>query len=355
MAILAVIGVHYGPNKVPGGFLGVDVFFVLSGFLITALLLQEREATSRVSLSSFYARRARRLLPALVLVLAAVAVYGVLEPHRPENAHVWRDTLAALFYVADFVQAAARHVESGMLSHTWSLSIEEQFYLVWPALLVLLIHRGASRRAIAWFVAIGAASTFADAYLLLGWGATTTRVQFGIDSRGGGLLIGCLLGLLVVWDLVPGRLERVAPAAAWIGLPVLAWAFLTPRYGFVAAQSYRQFVEAPLLVDLATAAVIFGIVFAPQTLMARGLSIGPMTWIGRVSYGLYLWHVPVGHVVSPGRLSLGLGSAGTNLVRTVVTLTIVTFSYYVVERPLLARRTREQSQPGATPSVARVE
>jgi peptidoglycan/LPS O-acetylase OafA/YrhL len=352
VAIVAVIGVHYGPEKVPGGFLGVDVFFVLSGFLITALLVQEREVTTRISMPSFYMRRARRLLPALLVMLAAVAVYGALYPHRPENAHVWRDTLAALFYASDFVQAAAHHVQNGMLSHTWSLSIEEQFYLLWPALFALLLYRGGPRKVICFVVALGAACTFTDGYLLLSQaGASATRVQFGLDSRGGGLLIGCLFGLLVAWDMVPQWLRRAAPVVTWVGLPILAFAFLTPRYGFVEGNPYHQFVEAPLLVGLVTALVILGVIYAPLTWPARMLSTKPATWVGRVSYGIYLWHFPIAHIFAPGSIDFGMGKPGAQAGRVLATVVIVCLSWYLVEQPILQGRWgRGQRRTPGTPA-----
>src|SRR4051812_8790504 len=162
VAILAVIGFHYGPTKVGGGYLGVDVFFVLSGFLITALLVQERENKGGISLPAFYLRRARRLLPALFIMLVAVAVYGAIYPHRPESAHLWRDIAAAVFYVANWVHGLGHSLETGLLAHTWSLSVEEQFYLLWPATLVILLARRASRRTIAIVVAIGIAASLTD-------------------------------------------------------------------------------------------------------------------------------------------------------------------------------------------------
>ena len=338
IAILGVIGFHYGPTKIAGGYLGVDVFFVLSGFLITSLLVQERENKGGISLPAFYLRRARRLLPALGIMLVAVAVYGAIYPHRPESAHLWRDIAAAVFYVANWVHGVGHTLETGLLAHTWSLSVEEQFYLIWPAVLVLLLARKASRRTIAIVLGVGIVASFVDANLLYHAGVNPPRLAYGLDTRGIGLLIGCLLGLAVGWQVIPERVRRWAVFTPWIGLAMLAVVFLSHRYLLVPQHAFREFVEAPPIVDLATALIIFGVVYADRTLPARALSIPVAVWIGQVSYGLYLWHFPMGEWVERAHFNLGLGDAGLQFMKLVATLVVVTLSFYLVERPILEGR-----------------
>jgi peptidoglycan/LPS O-acetylase OafA/YrhL len=336
IAILAVIAFHYGPSRVPGGFLGVDVFFVLSGFLITALLVQERSTTGAISLPAVYGRRARRLLPAAGVMLAFVAAYGLLFPDRPETQHVWRDIAAALFYVANWVHASAGQATGGLLDHTWSLSVEEQFYLLWPAGLFLLLRRRLSRRTIISIVAAGALAAMTWSYNLLDRsGGNQFRVGYGLDTRGAALLVGCVLGLAVGWRMIPAWLRRLAPLAPWLGLPVLAYAFVAPRYAFGNGSYYPAFVEAPILVALATALCIFGLVLAPRALPARVLSWSVAVWIGRVSYGLYLWHAVIGAIISPDNVTFGLPDPAVQLVRAVTTLVLVVLSFYLVEQPIL--------------------
>jgi len=360
IAILAVIGFHYGPTKVAGGYLGVDVFFVLSGFLITALLVQERSNTGRISLKAFYMRRAKRLLPALFVMLAAVTVYAAMFPHRPETQHVWRDIIAAVFYVANWVHGFSHHLEVGLLDHTWSLSVEEQFYLLWPAVLVLMVRKGFSRKTIAIVVGTGVLASLIDTQLLYRHGSFAPRLAYGLDTRGVGLLMGCLLGLAVGWQVIPDRIRRYAPYTPWLGFLMLAVLFLSHRYALFAGQSYRQFVEAPPLVDIATVLIIFGVIYRERSAAARLMSIPLAVWLGRVSYGVYLWHFPIGTVVASHHLTMGLGDPGSQLLKVVLTLIVVTLSFYLVEQPILGGywppRFPGRRRPGVdhTPAAAEV-
>jgi peptidoglycan/LPS O-acetylase OafA/YrhL len=337
IAIAGVIAFHFGVHRVGGGYLGVDVFFVLSGFLITALLVQEETNTGRISLKAFYARRARRLFPALLILLVAMVGFAVLRPHQIENATVTRDVLGALFYVNNWVNAMAGFEPVRMLSHTWSLAIEEQFYLLWPAIVVFLLWRRSSR----WFVisvALGGVvlSAAIRAHFLHRYGITT-RLSQGLDTRGaGGLLTGCALGLLVAWQLIPDRVRRHAGSGAVVGAALLAFAFLADRYAF--ARTGAVFRDGEPLVDVATALVILGVIYAPASPVSRALAVRPMVWIGRVSYGLYLWHLPVMLAFGGTGISLGLTGVARQLAWISITLVIVTLSFYVVEQPILSRK-----------------
>jgi peptidoglycan/LPS O-acetylase OafA/YrhL len=335
IAIAAVIAFHFGFRRVGGGYLGVDVFFVLSGFLITSLLVQERTNTGRISLKAFYARRARRLLPALYILLIAMSVYAVIRPHQIENLTMRRDVLGALFYVTNWVNAAVGSQPLRMLSHTWSLAIEEQFYLLWPAVVVFLMWRRSPRWLVIAVAAGGVlASAAARAFLLHRYGINP-RLNQGLDTRGaGGLLTGCTFGLLVAWDYIPAVVRRFAGLGAIVGAAFLLYAFVGHRYAFAATPAV--FRDGQPLVDLATALMILGVIYQPTTPMVRLLSLPPMVWIGRVSYGLYLWHVPVAHVFRPAGINLkGFSLNELRVVWLVVTLVIVTVSFYVIEQPIL--------------------
>ena len=240
VAVAAVLLFHAGFHWMPGGFLGVDVFFVLSGFLITSLLLREFERSGRISLRSFWARRVRRLFPALLVLLAAVSVYAGLagaDGRRPLSL----DGLAALGYFANwrFVFSHqgyfARTGPPSLLQHTWSLSIEEQFYVVWPLVLALLLRRRRPRRAVL-AVALTGAVASAVAMALLAPGGDHSRAYYGSDTHAQGLLIGAALA--VVLARAPALSARARRAWGLVGGVSLA--AMAKRRGSTTAASWSS-------------------------------------------------------------------------------------------------------------------
>ncbi|HEV2309915.1 MAG TPA: acyltransferase, partial [Acidimicrobiia bacterium] len=230
-AVAAVVLFHAG--HLVGGWLGVDLFFVLSGFLITSLLLEERAARDGVALGAFWARRARRLLPALFLMLAGVGAYALVFAAPNELSQIRADGLATLGYVANWHQIA--HGTSywdlfrapSPLQHAWSLAIEEQFYLVWPLVVVAVLAWRRSVRGVLVAALVGAAASFAVMLLLYTPGADPQRVYLGTDARASSILLGAALAAAGAarWR-VRSRAGRVAlEVAAWAGLGWLAWAF----------------------------------------------------------------------------------------------------------------------------------
>jgi peptidoglycan/LPS O-acetylase OafA/YrhL len=270
IAVLLVIGAHTG--YVPGGYVGVDVFFALSGYLITTILLREH-ADGRWSLKRFYVRRARRLYPALIVLLVVLIPFGgvVAAGHYPAAAAV------SATYLSDFA-AVVNPQWLGGLTHTWSLGVEEQFYLLWPAFLLFSFRR-ASRRVI-----FGSTLALAAVMLVtLSRGGALGHTMFFPTGRGGVLMLGCALAL---------ALDRRA----------------LPRPGLVASVSAAGLVFAVLLGgDLAlggAAAVVAGIAATGVIagvmhggLLARALASGPLVWLGKRSYGIYLWHAPIAYVI----------------------------------------------------------
>jgi peptidoglycan/LPS O-acetylase OafA/YrhL len=291
VAILAVIAIHVG--VLPGGYLGVDVFFVLSGFLITSLLIGEWDKRDGVSFRNFYLRRALRLLPALACVLAAAGVLSVLLEFTgpPVDRAYGLATLHTIPWViifsSNFVQATHPGLlPLGALRHTWSLAVEEQFYLVWPALFALLMRRGVRRRTVAGLLGAFAIADMAYRALLAFGGSAQDRVFYSTDTHCDGLLVGCALAF---W-LTSGQAFRFGPLAArlikgasWAGAVILLAAFLLARLS-----------DSPVEIDVAvlsTAMLVTGIVCgqAPAPI-DRFLSSPGMVAIGRRSYALYLWH-----------------------------------------------------------------
>ncbi len=333
VAVLAVLAFHSGATRAVGGWLGVDVFFVLSGFLITWLLLAEFAAGGRVRFAGFYARRALRLLPALYVVVAAVLLYAVLAPHPVATQKLGWGVVGTLLYVSD-IQAATGHVPVlGLIEHTWSLSIEEHFYLLWPPLLVLLVRRGGQRVALVATVSLAGLSALLAPLLWAGAGSVA-RVYYGPDVRAQALLVGCALAVLLGGRRLPSakapQVLSLAGAAAGIGLIVLAC-----TVNFRSAAVYHGGLS---VIALLAGVLVAAVVVAPHGWLAALLSIPVLVGLGRISYGLYLWHWPVFLALNQG--ALGLPWLPTQAVRLVVAVGAASASYLLVERRFLRRRHR---------------
>ncbi len=290
VAVVLVVLFHASIGGVPGGFVGVDVFFVISGFLITGLLLRERTGSGTISLSSFYARRARRLLPAAVLVLLVTLVASILVLPPLLVPGVATDTAAAALYVSNmgFAAQATDYFAAGQapspILHFWSLGVEEQFYVFWPAV-VLLVTRGAIRpgRRVGITVVTIAVASFAFALWLTS--AAEPWAFFSLPTRAWELALGgCLAVAGTRLSLLP---ERAAVAAGWIGLAliVLAGAALNETTPFPGTAALLPTVGAALVIVSGARPTAFG--------PARILGMAIPRFLGRISYSLYLWHWPV--------------------------------------------------------------
>jgi peptidoglycan/LPS O-acetylase OafA/YrhL len=312
MSLLIVIALHTVGNITPGGYIGVDVFFVLSGFLITRILLAEFEETGGISFMNFYARRCLRLMPALWLFLSIWVVLAVLHGGANERNHLWA-ALSAVTYFMNWVRAF-RLGPMDMLGHTWSLGVEEQFYLLWPPVLLLILTR--FNRSSVWVLPlILLTASFAWRVFLIHAGADEERVYNGFDTRAETLLYGCLLAVLPT-----GRLGALAPLARrfWF-VPVFGLAvcvFFLPGYS---NDNPGKWWKIAFTVGLSGVAVCAAWVIAlvsdwrAGTLRIPVLSWKPAVYMGRISYGIYLWHFPISVVLKPhlaGPLNLLVTSAG---------------------------------------------
>jgi peptidoglycan/LPS O-acetylase OafA/YrhL len=289
VAILFVIAFHFRASEhalpTRGGFLGVDVFFVLSGFLITALLLEEYKTSGAIRFRAFYARRALRLLPALVTVIAVWLAWVSLFDHAVAH-RAYREAVAAILYGENWYHGLSSFgagLPTG-LAHTWSLSIEEQFYILWPALLWLLLRRRFRFATIVTALALAAVPVIR----LLQWegDASVNRLYFSTQTRADTLLAGCLLGLLLSNGYIRGRtseaLRRLLPLAfAFVAFSLV---FAYHRSPFIYKGGYTIFA-------VATAIVLWGVL--ERGFLHRLLESRPLLWVGRRSYGLYLWHWPI--------------------------------------------------------------
>jgi peptidoglycan/LPS O-acetylase OafA/YrhL/lysophospholipase L1-like esterase len=340
LAVSAVLLFHLPARLLPGGFLGVDVFFVLSGFLITSLLLGEVEGRGSIGFAQFYVRRARRLLPALLVVLAASAAL-VLTVAR-DAASVFRDDLlSAVTYTANwwYVIDERSYFESlgrpPMLQHLWSLALEEQFYLVWPA--VLLVSWRLGRRRVVGLVAPGGAvvSTVWMSVLAAGGhgagSAELARVYFGSDTHAMTVLVGAALA--TVWR--PARLPRTIPQSGQVAMGVaggaaaltLVAAFLT--VGEATAWLYH----GGFLLVAGAAALLVAAAAHPGASFGQALGAPALRWLGTRSYGIYLWHWPIFLVTRPD-LDLAYGGWAAAATSLTVTGLVAEASYRWVELPV---------------------
>jgi peptidoglycan/LPS O-acetylase OafA/YrhL len=341
LAVTAVLLFHGGVGWLPGGFLGVDAFFVLSGYLITRLLLREWQATRRIDLTAFWARRARRLLPAFGLLVATVVVVSPLVTVPEDLRPIRGDALAALCYLANWrmiLRGTDYFTQEGTpspLRHTWSLSIEEQFYLLWPLVLLLVLvlaHRApVGRRLVALrcVCVLGALGSVAVGWLLSASATDPNRLYFGTDTRAVALLTGCALAaFLTDRPAVSARHSRTLAAAALGGTLVVAW--LWTHADGTGTALYR----GPLLLSaLAVAAVLAHAGLVPTSVTARLLAAPPLPALGRISYGVYLWHWPLFEWLDSA--ATGLTGPALLTARVAVTLLAATVSYWAIERPVL--------------------
>ena len=340
VAVIAVVLYHADIPWMPGGFLGVDVFFVLSGFLITSLLLVELDRTGRLDFGRFYLRRARRLLPALFAVLIVTAVLVATVAYDGAAAFR-RDLPGALFYYSNWLSILTdtSYFEfigrPPMLKHLWSLAVEEQFYIFWPAI-ALLAYRWRGARAVGW-IALGGALLSTLAMLvgsLLGHmpsAADPSRLYFGTDTHAMGILLGAALA--VIWR--PGRtspvLARQAQAvistAGVVALLLLVWSFTL--IGEYSTFLYR----GGFLVVAALSAVVVAAASHRGVGFGRWLGVRPMRWVGERSYGIYLWHWPLFLVTRPG-VDIPLEGLAAFVLRVGLLLGIAELSYRYLEMPV---------------------
>jgi peptidoglycan/LPS O-acetylase OafA/YrhL len=357
VAVAAVLAFHGGVAFLPGGFLGVDAFFVLSGFLITSLLLAELASTGTIGLLDFWARRARRLLPALLVVVAVVATTARWLVPAAELGTLRGDALSSLAYVANWRMIwhgndyFALTSTPSALQHTWSLGIEEQFYLCWPLVLVVLaaaIGRGRMAAAVIVTSLVAAAASIAAAAALFD-PRDSARAYFGTDTRAQSLLIGCAAAALIA--LAPDSPRRQAGATIRLTAAIFAVGGIGWLWGHAHGGDSWLYRGGLTAEALAVAVVIAHVVLDPHAPLARALAWVPAVWLGRISYGVYLWHWPLFQLLSAGRTGLR-GPALLGL-RCGVTIAVAATSYALIEQPIRAGRWRPVRPPVFRARVAR--
>jgi peptidoglycan/LPS O-acetylase OafA/YrhL len=334
LAVAAVVAYHAGAGWLPGGFLGVDVFFVISGYLITSLLLAEHRASGSIDLVRFWMRRARRLLPALV-VMIAVVLAAMLVLHHDEVGRLRGAVVSSLLYVGNWYLVFADQsyfAEFGrppVFRHLWSLAVEEQFYLLWPPVLALgLVAIG--RKRLLLVVATGIAAATALAWALFDPLVDPSRIYYGTDTRGGGLLVG--VALAFVWPA--SRLGRATREGTPPVLDVVGVAALAGLIGLMAwlGEFDPRLYQGGFLMVAVTTAVLLAVVAHPGSRVGRAFAWGPLVWIGVRSYGIYLWHWPV-LVLTRAHHDVPFGGPGLVTLQVALTVGIAALSYRYVETP----------------------
>jgi peptidoglycan/LPS O-acetylase OafA/YrhL len=335
ISVLGVMLYHGVVSWLPGGFLGVDVFFVLSGYLITSILLVEWETWRHIDLIGFYLRRARRLLPALVLVVLAVAVWARVEAAPETYGEIRWDGVSTLLYVANwrFVFAHQSYFDQfgtpSPFGHMWSLGIEEQFYLLYPLLLIALlaVTRGRRARTAAW-LGVGALLSALVTLWLFDPTADPSRVYYGTDTRAQELLVGAAAAVLMSRRAEAGKRARRAAAIVSAAAMLAILAAFATVHDSDAVMYHGGF----LALAIACALLIASTDLTPHGPVTRLLSLPPLVWTGMISYGLYLWHWPLYIALSPART--GLEGNGLLVTRIAVTFAAATTSYLLIERPI---------------------
>ena len=335
LAVAAVL-LYHAEFDLRGGFLGVESFFVISGYLITALLLAEWQQGNSVDILAFWLRRARRILPALFLTIAATVVLAVVLLPPEEIESLPGDALAAIGFVMNWRLIASQQsyfdplVRPPLLKHVWSLAVEEQFYLIWPLLLALGM-RVLHRRGMLLATLLAAAASTALMALLFTPDADPARVYYGTDTRASGLLIGAALAFWLPGHTSAANRQFVGRLLDLAG--VMAIATLIASFALLDEFNPLLYQGGFTLVAIVTAVVIVAVAHPLAVIVPRTLGWPPLVWIGLRSYGIYLWHWPVFMVTRPYQ-DVQLDGLPLLALRLTIVLMLTELTYRYVEQPV---------------------
>lgn len=336
LAVIAVISYHLNFSWAKGGFIGVDIFFVLSGYLITNILLTQWEKTQTLQLKQFWLRRFRRLIPAVYIMIVVVVIYSVL--FHPEILKNLRgDAIASFFYVSNwwFIFHNVSYFDSfglpSPLKNLWSLAIEEQFYLIWPAFLLVFL-RWVKNPKLLLKIVIGLGLLSAIwMTILYDPGTDPSRVYYGTDTRAFDLLAGCALAF--VWPF--NRLSPVVPKKSKAVLNIAGTLSILLFLVFTAFVSeYQPFLYRGGLLFVAIIGVtMIATISHPASYLSKIFSFKPLRWIGTRSYGIYLWHYPIITLTTPV-FEVGQPNIWRAILQVAATFIIAELSFRFIETPI---------------------
>jgi peptidoglycan/LPS O-acetylase OafA/YrhL len=339
LSILLVALTHGGAGF-RGGYIGLDMFFVLSGFLITSLLLEEWNITGRVDRRAFYGRRAKRLLPALFATLAG---FWVLKFAMPGLDHGWSivpRSLVIIFYAANWVVVKAGEHPLGALNQTWSLAVEEQFYLIWPLIFVACFRRRwRPEKVLLLVVGLAAASAAWRAYLFavphssFPFGPYGTTTYWRSDTHADGLALGCALAVALATSRGREILAKTCRSTLAVVAALVFLGFVVDR---TSIYSHWMYFGGWAAVNLAIAFILAHIYVRERAVVPRVLAMSPLVWIGKRSYGIYLVHLPIFFALSPARTHLSMWPRFG--LRMAVTCAVAAAMFKWVETPFLRRK-----------------
>ncbi|WP_025147468.1 acyltransferase family protein [Bacillus sp. H1a] len=336
LAILGVILYHINFNWMPGGFLGVAVFFVLSGYLITDILAMEWKRNKRIDLKKFWLSRARRLLPGMFVMLVITFAWITIF-HSSLLEKMCGDSLAALFYVSNwwYIYHKLSYFDNfnqlSPLNHFWSLAVEEQFYVVWPFIISLGFYYIKKQSRMILLICLGAAASALAMAILYEPGADPSRIYYGTDTRAFSLLIGAALALL--WP--SNRLaNKIIPKARLILDAVGGTALIVILIMFWKTNQYDPFLYngGMVLLSIATALLVANLAH-PASRIAQFLRFRPLRWIGVRSYGIYLWHYPILTLTTP-KVNAGDFSLIRAIFQFLLIIMIAQISWKFIEKPI---------------------
>ena len=377
LGVSLVLIFHSNFRTLPGSWVALGVFFVLSGFLITSMLAIEHQRNGTISMSKFYSRRGVRLLPPLLLAIAMLAIYASIVHVSNAGNRIWGDSAAALFYVSDYRSAFGHEPFLGFMSQCWSLAVEEQFYLIWAVLFFVALKYGNRKVAYALtFVGMGAA-VIDRVDIVLGaahWNSYVAgRTYYAFDTRADALFLGCFLGLLATGGHLDGWAmwgKRALSVAALVSTAVMIYVLFEVGLG---ARSLPLWWLP--ITEVASAVIIAYFVVRPEGIGTRAMGLPLLVLVGEMSYTIYIIHWPIyvaTGVFSPTALPWSYWPS--ELTRLAIIFAIAAASWYLMERPLARWRRRVltadppgpaaaaddtapdhhqvQAEPGAAPSPA---
>lgn len=336
LAILGVILYHINFNWMPGGFLGVTVFFVLSGYLITDILAMEWKRNKRIDLKKFWLSRARRLLPGM-LVMLVITLAWITIFHSSLLEKMRGDSLAALFYVSNwwYIYHKLSYFDNfnqiSPLNHFWSLAVEEQFYVVWPFIISLGLYYIKKQSRMILLICLGAFASALAMAILYEPGVDPSRIYYGTDTRAFSLLIGAVLAL--VWP--SNRLaNKIIPKARFILDVVGGIALIIILVMFWKTNQYDPFLYkgGMVLLSIATALLVANLAH-PASRIAQFLRFRPLRWVGVRSYGIYLWHYPILTLTTP-KVNAGDFSIIRAILQFLLIILIAQISWKFIEKPI---------------------